>query len=633
MNKHLWTGFFMNLSGVVLGIILTFGGNSLWQKHEEKKKTREVLILVRKELNTNKEWFKHQERVMRTDSHVHKKILEANGNWKSFHADTLMYYYHRMLHFEITELTISAWQVFQNSDIIQGITDKELVIRLADCYFWIKKVEEMIMNNYWDGKSKAAISELDPHKFFDAVMDNRESVYFYNSMSSDQHSLWTLFPTIDAIIDYTIRLLDEHGDYRYDMDDKDEAFESFVNARVDSLLQKNDTIQSAEKIAAQLRQEIVRDLTDNILPFWVNHSPDPSGGFYGTLTFDGKPKENAMKGGILNARLLWTFSAAFRLLNDAQYLTLANRAQRYFLDHFMDTELGGSYYTVAADGKPLDMQKNTYQNAFAVYGLSEHYRATGIKESLDAAVAVYRKLVEHAYDPVNGGFIESFDREWQMIEVKSPKTMNTNLHVLEALTNLYRVWKDPGLKQHLREEIAVMSNKVLNQKTWHEQLYLTMDWVNQQQIDSYGHDIEFSWLLVEAAEALGDEKILKDTKRIAVNLAAVQLEQGVDKHGAMMYEYDKDRDHLNDNLSWWPQNETVVGCLNAWQISGDRKFLDAAVRNWEWIKTYMIDYEYGEWYGNVSPDGTPRKNGVKADQWRCPYHNSRMGFEVMTRIP
>ena len=386
-----------------------------------------------------------------------------------------------------------------------------------------------------------------------------------------------------------------------------------------------------DKIVMQLKQEIVQDLTENILPFWANHAPDPAGGFYGTLNFDGTPRENTMKGGILNARLVWTFSTAYRILKDEKYLALANRAQRYFLDYFIDPEYGGSFYTVTADGEPLSTQKNTYQNAFAMYGLSEHYRATGNKESLEAAIAVYRKMIEHAYDPVNGGFIESFDREWNMIDVRSPKTMNTNLHVLEALTNLYRVWKDDGLKKHLKEEIDVMSHKVLNQATWHEQLYFSMDWQNQRDVDSYGHDIEFSWLLLEAAEVLGDEEIIKDTKRIAVELATVQLKEGIDEKGAMMYE--KSGDRLMDYLSWWPQAETVVGSLNAWHLSGDKKFLDAAVRMWEWIKTYMIDYEYGEWYGTVNADGTQQKNGVKADQWRCPYHNSRMGFEVMTRFP
>ncbi|HZH55087.1 MAG TPA: AGE family epimerase/isomerase [Sphingobacteriaceae bacterium] len=386
-----------------------------------------------------------------------------------------------------------------------------------------------------------------------------------------------------------------------------------------------------EQVTKQLRDEIVQDLTENILPFWAEHSPDPSGGFYGTLLFDGTPKPDAEKGGILNARLVWTFSAAYRILEDENYKMLADRAQRYFIDHFVDKEYGGTFLTVKADGSPLAMQKMTYQNAFAIYGLSEHFRATGNKESLRTAIDIYKKMIEYAYDPVNGGFIEAFTREWQMINQGSPKTMNNNLHVLEALTNLYRVWKDPGLQNQLREQIDVMSNKVLDQNTWHERLYLTMDWQNQRDIDSYGHDIEFSWLLVEAAEVLGDETVLEDARRIAVNVAAVQLDQGTDSKGAMMYE--KSGDHLNDNLEWWPQAESVIGFLNAWQISYDRKFLDAAVRTWEWIKIYMIDREYGEWHRNVHPDGTPVKGRVKADQWRCPYHNSRMGFEVMTRIP
>jgi mannobiose 2-epimerase len=386
-----------------------------------------------------------------------------------------------------------------------------------------------------------------------------------------------------------------------------------------------------QKRITQLKQEIVLDLTDNILSNWAKYSPDPSGGFYGALNFDWTPRENASKGGILNARLLWTYSTAYRILKDELYLTLANRAQQYFLDHFIDPIYGGSFYTVTATGEPLSMQKDTYQNAFAIYGLSEHYRATGNKESLDAAIAIYRKFAEHVYDPVNGGFIQSFDREWNMIEVRSPKTMNTNLHVLEALTNLYRVWKDEDLREKLKQEIYVMSYKVLNQATWHEQLYLTMDWVNQREDDSYGHDIEFSWLLYEAAEVLGDEEILEDTKRIAINLVDVQLQEGVDEKGAMMYE--KAGERLITNLQWWVQAETIVGCLNAWQITGDGKYIDAAARQWEWIKTYMIDYQYGEWFGNVNPDGIPRPNDVKADQWRCPYHNSRMGFEVMTRFP
>jgi len=393
---------------------------------------------------------------------------------------------------------------------------------------------------------------------------------------------------------------------------------------------------SEDKALTQLKQEIVQDLTENILPFWAKYSPDPSGGFYGVLNFDGTPRADAPKGGILNARLVWTFSAAYRLLKDEQYLTLANRAQRYFIDNFIDPEYGGSFYMLSADGEPLDMKKVTYQNAYSIYCLSEHYRATGNQESLDAAIAIYNKLVEYAYDPVNGGFIELFSRDWQMNDdypnkgEEYPKTMNANLHVLEALTNLYRAWNDEGLKRHLKEEIEVMTQKVLNRETWHQRLFFTMDWQSQKDVDSYGHDIEFAWLLVEAAEALGDEEILEDARHIAVNMVAVQLEEGINENGVMIYE--KSGDHANTNVEWWPQTETLIGCLSAWQISGDKKFFDAAVRTWNWINTYMIDREYGEWYSNVYADGTPQKDRVKANQWRCPYHNSRVGFEVIMRF-
>ena len=386
-----------------------------------------------------------------------------------------------------------------------------------------------------------------------------------------------------------------------------------------------------DQVITQLKQEIVQDLTGNLLPFWMTRTIDPAGGFYGILNSEGTPVQDADKGGILNSRLIWTFSSAYRLLGDEQYKIMADKAQQYFVDHFIDREYGGTFASVKADGTPSITDKIIYQNAFAIYGLSEHYRATGNKESLEEAIAVYKVLVKHAYDPVNGGYIESFTRDWTMIENELPKTMNNNLHVLEALTNLYRVWPDSGFKEQLTQQIDIMSNKILNQETWHENLYLTMDWINQSQIDSYGHDIEFSWLLTEAAEALGDEAIIEDTRRIAVNLAEVQLAQGFNELGGMYYE--KSGDRMIENFEWWPQAESVVGYLNAWQISGEQKYLDTAVRSWNFIKSYMIDHEYGGWYRHVKADGTPIKTSVKVDQWTCPYHNSRMAFELITRFP
>ena len=246
-----WKGFFVNMLGVILAIVLTFGVNALWEKRGDKKRTKEMLILVRNELETNKEWFKNQEKYMRKDSYVYKKILEAKGDWKAVPKDTLRVYHSQTLNLGFSQLTASAWQIYQNSEMIQKMTDKELVIRLTDCYFWINEIKELIKTQYWDNKIKAIAAEVELYKYFDALMNNKETIFFYTLMSSDGYTIWDIFPLIDAIIDYTILLLDKHGDYRYDMHEKDKEIESFIearidsvrNSRMDSLLLKKDTIQ------------------------------------------------------------------------------------------------------------------------------------------------------------------------------------------------------------------------------------------------------------------------------------------------------------------------------------------------------------------------------------------------------
>ena len=234
-----WKGFFINLMGVILGISLTFGVNSLWQKREEKKKTKELLILVRNELVTNREWFKNQEKVIKGDIYVYKKILETNRNWNTIPIDTLNAYLMRTIYMEISPLTTSAWQIFQNSELIQKITDKELIIRLTDCYFWINEIQKHLMTQYWDIKIKSIPYEVDTYKYFDATMNNKEIVFFY-TMTTTNDIIWNIFPLIDAIIEFNINMLDKNGNYFYDMDEKDKVFESFIEAKVDSAFQKRN---------------------------------------------------------------------------------------------------------------------------------------------------------------------------------------------------------------------------------------------------------------------------------------------------------------------------------------------------------------------------------------------------------
>ena len=393
---------------------------------------------------------------------------------------------------------------------------------------------------------------------------------------------------------------------------------------------------SSEIKTTRLVSETTNNLTENILPFWENYTLDPNGGFHGIVLNDGTPVPKAPKGCVLNARILWTFSNAYMHFENEAYKELANRAQEYFLTHFIDKEFGGTYWVVQADGTPLDDQKQCYGIAFAIYGLAAHYQATGKHESLQQAISLYRKMEEKAFDPLNGGYIESFTRDWKTPKHYgydgtgvAAKTMNTHLHLLEAYTQLYRVWPDAGLKNQLKGLVNVFLEKIIDKNRWHQNLFLSREWENLEHIDSYGHDVELSWLLLEAAEQLQEEILIKQTKDIALKLVDTQMQEGRNADGSLLYEL---RDgEIDGNLSWWPQAESVIAFFNAWQISGNEKYLNAAITTWEWIKDKLVDTEYGGWYGGLGPDGKPLIGQPKVSLWKCPYHNSRMAFELLAR--
>lgn len=390
--------------------------------------------------------------------------------------------------------------------------------------------------------------------------------------------------------------------------------------------------------ATALRAEIVENIKECVLPFWLDHTIDPAGGFYGMVMRDGTPVPDAPKGGVLNARILWTFSQAYRLYNDEAYLNMANRAQRYFIDHLIDPVYGGTFWQINADGTPQESDiKQTYGLAYAIYGLSEHYRATRNEESLQKAIEIYRTMEEKVLDKEQDGYIESFTREWGTPDKigydgdgTATKTMNTHIHVLEAYTSLYRVWPDEALRGRLRAILELLTTKLYDANRKHLILYCDNDWNNLSDIDSYGHDIETSWLLSEAAEVLGDEKAIKKINGIAIEMVDVALKEGLNEQGAMMYE--RHGEHYRKESSWWCQAESIVGCINAYQLTGNESYLEHAKRFWEFIKAYHVDNEYGEWFRSVSLDGKPNLKEAKVSLWNCPYHNSRMGFEVDVRL-
>ena len=248
-NRNNWSGFFANLLGIILGILLTLGANSLWQKHEEKKKTKEMLVLVRNELEINRKWFKDQKTFIQKDCRVYKKIIESKNNLDDIPIDTLKTYLYQLIIIQFEPLFSSAWQIFQNSDIIQKIDNKELIIRLTECYFWIDKIQKHIEKEYWNKKMEVLLSDFiaeHPAQYLNAVMNNNKAVAFYTAMTKEFSPFWDLFPYIDAVIDYNLLLLDKYGDFQYNMTEKDKEYETFINTKVNAELQKNDTLNKSE---------------------------------------------------------------------------------------------------------------------------------------------------------------------------------------------------------------------------------------------------------------------------------------------------------------------------------------------------------------------------------------------------
>ena len=417
-----------------------------------------------------------------------------------------------------------------------------------------------------------------------------------------------------------------------------------------------------------LKAEVRDVLENNILNFWLDKMVDEeNGGFYGQMTGEGEIVKTADKGGILNARILWSFSAAYRVLHKQEYLEAATRAKDYIIDHFIDKEYGGTYWSLDYKGRPKDTKKQFYAIGFTIYGLSEYARATGDREALDYAMELYESIEEHSLDREYNGYIEACTREWGEIadmrlselDANYPKSQNTHLHIIEPYTNLFRCIKElkaaescdyvPAigsvlpigvtvpddfvvrLESSLRNLITIFTDKILNPDTHHLDLFFDMDWTREAgRLESYGHDIECSWLMHEAALVLGDETVLRKVETV-VQMVAKASEKGLNEDGSMVHEANLDTGYVDTDRHWWVQAENVVGWINIWQYFGDESALQKALRGWQYIKDNLIDREGGEWWWSRDPERNINRKDDKAGFWKCPYHNSRMCLELMER--
>ncbi len=386
-----------------------------------------------------------------------------------------------------------------------------------------------------------------------------------------------------------------------------------------------------------LKRELRHELTRNILPFWAGRTLDEvHGGFVGRIDGAHVVDARAPKSGILNARLLWTFSAALRALGEEACRPLADRACTELLGRFWDPVHGGVYWMLDHRGHLLDARKHIYGQAFALYGLSEYYRATGREDALRHAIALFRQIEHVAADRAHGGYIEAFSRDWVPLDdvrlsekdADERKSMNTHLHVLEAYTTLYGIWPDPWLRERLEALLTLFLEVIIDPASGHLHLFFDEDWTPRSAIVSYGHDIEASWLLLEAADVLGMAPVRERVRTAALRMARVTLAEGLDDDGGLFYEKNGG---LDTDKHWWPQAEALVGFLNAYQETGETDFLAAALRVWAFTRRSILDAR-GEWFGRVARDGTPYPEEDKVGPWKCPYHNARACLEGMRRI-
>jgi mannobiose 2-epimerase len=390
----------------------------------------------------------------------------------------------------------------------------------------------------------------------------------------------------------------------------------------------------------QLRQSFMTELTGNILPFWIGHAIDPiNSGFYGAVTNDLIIHNEVPRSAILCSRILWAYASAYRRFGDAQYLSMAQQAYRYLTQIFWDPEYGGVYWQVDCQGKAVRDHKHHYAQAFAIYGLSEYHRATGDTQSLVLAQSLFGLLEEHAYEPVYRGYLEGSNRTWGTLtdtrlslqEPNSHKSMNTMLHILEAYTNLLRVWPDTHLKARHQELIEVFLQHIVDPLTHHFKLFFDDKWHSLTDTQSFGHDIEGSWLLCEAAEMQADTALLARVHDCAISMALVVHREGLDDDGSLLYEAGPEgvRDATK---AWWAQAEAVVGFYNAYQLSGAEYFAVAAYGCWRYIQSKVVDREHGDWIKQLYRDGTPDHTIYKIGPWECPYHHSRVCLEMLERL-
>ena len=392
-----------------------------------------------------------------------------------------------------------------------------------------------------------------------------------------------------------------------------------------------------------------------ILPYWNNMKDVDNGGFYGFKTFNLETLKDNEKGCILHSRILWFYSNVYLILGGKENIENATHTYEFIKNYCIDEIYGGIFWMLNSDGSVKDSTKNAYNQAFCIYGLSSYYRATKNQEALSLAYRLFECLETYCKDDF--GYREAFSKDWKVpVEsaicdqgVVAEKTMNTLLHVLEAYTELFLADGHPVVGEALVKTLKIAYEKVFNKDFVRLETFFDSKMNSLADIHSYGHDIEATWLLDRAGKVLetvidknpkiyeyfeNDAKsIVKKTYDYTILISKRILDVAFD--GEALNNESRGEIHGNEHIDtdriWWVQGEAVVGFVNAYQVTKDEKFLDAAKKIFSYIENVLTDKREGsEWFWAVSKDGIPDTHGI-TEPWKCPYHNGRMCLELISR--
>ncbi len=420
------------------------------------------------------------------------------------------------------------------------------------------------------------------------------------------------------------------------------------------------------KFTPDFYNSVKNELFNDILPYWQKHACDTKAGqegFFGAIDNQNVPDSKIQRSIVMTSRFLWTYSAVARLTKNSEYLKMADFAYKTIIQKYWDKKNGGVYWSVMPDGSPAVSKKQIYGEAFCCYGLSEYAAAVKelreggdrcnvpvlvSEEAMNFALDLFNLLETYAYDPKDGGYVEACAQDWSpttdMIlspkDMNCPKSMNTNLHVMEAYTNLYRtlpvVFDDAKtvraeVGDALAALVRVSVDKIL-QSNAHLGMFFDMEWKVLSDEISYGHDIEASWLLWEAACELNDEELKAEIHDTVIRVAEVALDEGFDHENGCMENFLCDGGKKRDRTRvWWNQAEAMNGFYNAWQMTGEQKYVDACLKQWDWIKNHQVDKQNGEWWASLDQDGKPILQESKGGNWKTSYHNGRTCMELLRR--